>query len=142
MRSASVAGRIADRIAGRIAGRRASTDAGMVTAELALAIPALVLVLAILIAVVGVASDLAQASDAARSAARAASVGASDRTVVSDAVRLAPEGSDVHLSSDDGWVYASVSVPALRWGPIAIPLPQVTGAAPLETSVVSRSVAP
>jgi hypothetical protein len=113
----------------------------MVTAELALAIPALVLVLAVLVTVVGAASDLARASDAARSAARAASVGTSDTVVVSDTARLAPQGSDIQLRSEDGWVYASVSVPALQWGPLVIPMPVVTGAAPLESNVVMQGSA-
>ena len=122
---------------GRIARRTSRPDAGMVTAELAMAIPALVLVLAVLLGVVEAASDLARASDAARSAARAASIGTSDRTVISDAARLAPEGSEVDVTSEDGWVYASVSLPPMRWGPISLPLPEVTGTAPLDVGVAA-----
>lgn len=120
-------------------GRRApvssSAESGMVTAELALAMPALVLVLSLLLAVVGAASDLSRASDAARSAARAASIGTDAEAVREAALRLAPPGSDLSVRVSDGWVHVAVTVPQRTWGPVPLPAPTVTGAAPLEPQV-------
>jgi hypothetical protein len=114
-------------------------DEGMVTAELALALPALVLVVAMLVAVVGAASSVAKASDAARSAARAASIGTPSDQVLSSASRLAPAGSDIAVTSDEGWVTVSVSPPPVRIGPFSVSLPEVTGAAPVESALVGAA---
>ena len=128
-------------VAGRTGGpKRASAaggrDAGMVTAELAMAVPALALVVALLVTVVSAASHLARAADAARSAARAASIGAGHDQVVADASRLAPTGSTIRFTSDGGWVTVSVTPPAVRVGPFSLPLPPVSGEAPLEAALV------
>ena len=129
------------RVVGRIAHvlRSDGHADGMVTAELAMAIPALGLVIAMLTSVVGAASDLARASDAARSAARAASIGTNNDDVVASAGRVAPDGADIELTVVRGWARVAVAVPPLRWGPIQIPLPTVTGAAPLEPDLTGAS---
>jgi hypothetical protein len=111
----------------------------MVTAELAMAIPALGLVVTMLASVVGAASDIARASDAARSAARSASIGVGYDEVVKAATRLAPRGADIDVAVDQGWVRVAVGVPPLRWGPVEIPLPEVTGAAPVEPDIAGVS---
>jgi len=108
----------------------------MVTAELAMALPCLVLVVALLGAVVGGVSAVARASDAARSAARAASIGTGTEQVVASASRLAPSGSHIDLTTDNGWVTVVVRPPPVRIGPFAVPVPPVTGSAPLESAVV------
>ena len=133
MRPAHVVGRIADAL------RTVDRQGGMVTAELALAIPALGLVVTMLTSVIGAASDIARSSDAARSAARSASIGVGYDEVVNAATRLAPQGADIHVVADPEWVTVDVAVPPLRWGPIEIPLPHVTGAAPVEPDIAGAS---
>ena len=129
------------RVVGRIANALRSDchTHGMVTAELAMAIPALGLVIAMLTSVVGAASDLARASDAARSAARAASIGTDNGDVVASAARVAPAGAAIEVTVVRGWAQVAVAVPPLRWGPIQIPLPTVTGVAPLEPGLTGAS---
>jgi len=134
MRPARVVGRIANAL------RNDEHANGMVTAELAMAIPALGLVVTMLTSVVGAASDLGRASDAARSAARAASIGTGYDDVVGAATQVAPAGADINVTVERGWAHVAVAVPPLRWGPVQIPLPTVTGAAPVEPDLngVSR----
>ncbi len=101
-----------------------------------MALPALVLVLSLLLSVVGAASDVSRASDAARSAARSASIGTADREVLDAAARLAPMGSEVSVAVRDEWVHVTVDIPPQRWGPLEIPAPTITAAAPLEPGLV------
>ncbi|MFL6287468.1 MAG: TadE family type IV pilus minor pilin [Actinomycetes bacterium] len=133
MRPTHVVGRIANTL------RSDGHAHGMVTAELAMAIPALGLVVTMLTSVVGAASDLAKASDAARSAARAASIGTGYDEVVSAAARVAPEGADIDVLVERGWAHVEIAVPPLRWGPVQIPLPTITGAAPVEPDLAGAS---
>jgi len=109
----------------------------MVTAELAMALPALVLVLSLLLAVVALASNVSRASDAARSAARAASIGTAENEVLAAAARLVPPDSQLSLAVHEEWVYVTVDIPAQRWGPIELPVPTVSAAAPLEPGLVA-----
>ena len=120
-----------------VAGRHGSSDDGMVTAELAMALPALVLVLSLLLTVGALAGNVSRASDAARSAARSASIGTGEAEVLYAASRLAPSGSRLSVSVRDGWAHVTVDIPAQRWGPLELPTPAVSAAAPLEPGVAA-----
>ncbi len=122
-------------VAGRYARADAEPDDGMVTAELAMALPVLALVASLVCALVGLAADISRASDAARAAARSASIGNDRSEVVAAANRLVPAGSDVSVSVVDEWVQVAIGLPERRWGPLPLPAPTVTGAAPLEPGV-------
>jgi hypothetical protein len=123
--------------AGRHGPSGSGSDDGMVTAELAMALPALVLVLSLLLSVLALASDVSRASDAARSAARSASIGTDEGEVLDSASRLAPTGSTLSVTTRNEWVYVTVDVPPQRWGPLALPAPAVSAAAPLEPGLVA-----
>ena len=82
----------------------------MVTVELAVAIPAVVIVLALVLGGVSLGIDLVRCDDAARLAARAVARGDSASTARATAVRAAPNGARVALSSGDKQVTATVGV--------------------------------
>ena len=102
-----------------------------------MALPALVLVLSLLLSVVALASDVSRASDAARSAARSASIGTAEDAVLDAASRLAPTGSRLSVTTRDEWVFVTVDLPPQRWGPLELPAPAVSAAAPLEPGLVA-----
>lgn len=92
----------------RSGGRDRTT--GMVTAELAVAIPALVIVLAMVLGGVSLGVDQVRCVDAARLAARAVARGDPGSAASALALRAAPSGARVALSSGGGQVTATVGL--------------------------------
>ncbi|HWC36130.1 MAG TPA: TadE family type IV pilus minor pilin [Mycobacteriales bacterium] len=85
-----------------------SADAGMVTAEFAVALPSLVLVVAAAIGGVVAVTDEMRCTDAAATAARLAARGEPPSTVRAVALRGAPHGAALQLTSSASTVSATV----------------------------------
>lgn len=92
--------------------RRVGVDGGMVTAETALAVPSVVLVLGLCLAGLQAGVDRVRCVDAARVAVRELARGETPGRAVSDAIRAAPAGSTVRVTTGAAEVSAEVQVPA------------------------------
>jgi Flp pilus assembly protein TadG len=93
----------------RSAGPRRQDDAGMVTAEFAVALPALVLAAATAIGGVVAMTDELRCADASATAARLAARGEPTAVVRSVALRAAPRGASLVISTSGGVVTATVT---------------------------------
>ncbi|HVX70118.1 MAG TPA: TadE family type IV pilus minor pilin [Mycobacteriales bacterium] len=87
-----------------------SADAGMVTAEFAMTLPAFVLVVVTAVAGVVAVTDRVRCVDAAATAARLAARGEAPSTVRAAAMRIAPSGSSLQVTSTATTVTATVVV--------------------------------
>ena len=91
-------------------------DGGMATAELAVVLPTLVLLIAAGVSMVSIVLAQVRCVDAAREAARAVARGEQMAVVRSAALRAAPAGASVAVSSSGDQVEVTVSGHAGRAG--------------------------
>lgn len=106
--------------------RRDPGDSGAVTAELALGIPLLLALTVALVWMLAVGTAQVRVIDASREAARVVARGDSADAAEAVALRIAPDGARVRISTTDGQVSVTTSARVAAPGGLLAALPGVT----------------